>query len=569
MESYEYKLCTLFPHGHVVPFFWKAEHDLAAQGNLIWSCSYIISILLLSVVAGGTLGVLLCFGISKYFNSREKGEKGQTSPTANSQTHKKNVLATISSGKFFLGSFLLIALAWLPIYLAYYPAICSYDTTIQMGQITTGPYIDHHPIAHTLLIRGSMWMGEVLFHSVNDGIAIYAFVQMIFLAAMFAYGITMLRRFKVRFGWIIAMQIVTMCYPFNWYMSVSTIKDTVFSGFFLLQILTLCELLLTEQKKSLKYIGFILSTVGMVLFRNNGKYALLVLLIFLLLCLIFGKSCRRFWGKLFACTVAGFLIGNVLLSMLFSATNAEQGDKREMLSMPIQQLARCMIYHGGVGVLPEDDNTMSETDKALVNDFLLDESYREYRGDISDPVKRHTNTYVVRYRAKEFITTYLHLFAEYPGDYVNAALAVNAGYLYPGDVTHAVINVNGRDKGLGYVQTRWVENELNPVGIYKDSKWESLHIVLEKWADENAYLKFPILKYLFVPGTFLWLYLLLACTLVLRRQYRMLLPLSLVAGYYVTLLLGPTVQLRYLYPVMIALPFMALLMFAEKERVYH
>ena len=35
----------------------------------------------------------------------------------------------------------------------------------------------------------------------------------------------------------------------------------------------------------------------------------------------------------------------------------------------IQQMARCMIYHGGVGVLSEDDGTMSEQDRALVNDL--------------------------------------------------------------------------------------------------------------------------------------------------------------------------------------------------------
>lgn len=53
-----------------------------------------------------------------------------------------------------------------------------------------------------------------------------------------------------------------------------------------------------------------------------------------------------------------------------------------------------MIYHGGVSVLAEDDNTMDAADKALINDFILDEAYRDYDPGIADPVKRHTNTYV-------------------------------------------------------------------------------------------------------------------------------------------------------------------------------
>ena len=207
--------------------------------------------------------------------------------------------------------------------------------------------------------------------------------------------------------------------------------------------------------------------------------------------------------------------------------------------------------------MPEDDDTMSAGDKALINDFILNEAWREYRPDIADPVKRNTNTYVARYRIKEFISTYVGLFLQYPGDYVNAMLATNAGYLSPGDTSHAVINENGRDSGLGYIQTRWVENELNPAGIYKDSKWEWLHEKLEIFADSNSYLQIPILKYLMVPGSYLWFYLILAAWLLVNRRYRQLLPFSLVLGYYLTLFLGPTVQLRYLYPLMIALPFLA------------
>ena len=385
---------------------------------------------------------------------------------------------------------------------------------------------------------------------------------MVFLAAAFAYGISVLHKFQVKSGWIIAVLVYCMIYPFHWYMSISTIKDTIFSAFFLLQAVSLGVLLL--QGETLSPLNrhaalFIVSTVGMILYRNNGKYAMLVLIVFLLLTLWRGKKNRKLWGKLLMYTFTGFLLGNIMVFAVYKLTDARQGDKREMLSMPIQQLARCMIYHGGVGVLAEDDNTMSGEDKALINDFLLDESYREYRPEISDPVKRHTNTYVARYRTGEFISTYLGLLADYPGDFINAALATNAGFLSPSDVTHATINVNGRDTGLGYVQTRWVDAELNPQGIYKDSQWEELREKLEKWADDNAYLKIPVLKYLFVPGSFLWLYLLLAGVLSVNKKYRMLLPLTLILGYYATLLLGPTVQLRYLYPVMIVLPFAGLL----------
>ena len=255
-------------------------------------------------------------------------------------------------------------------------------------------------------------------------------------------------------------------------------------------------------------------------------------------------------------SAVAFGVGLFVLSAVFNITHAEQGDRREMLSMPIQQMSRCMIYHGGVGVLPEDDSTMTEQDKALINDFILDEAYRDYDPGIADPVKRHTNTYVVRYRSGEFIKTYLHLLSAYPGDMINAALAVDAGFLSPFDTTHATVNQTGEKEGLGYVQTRWDEGVLNERGIYKDSKFPWLYERLENWAENNGYLRIPLLKYIFVPGSYLWLYLGQAAVLFITDRKRFCLPLVIVGGYYGTMLLGPTVQMRYVYPVMLALPYL-------------
>lgn len=462
----------------------------------------------------------------------------------------------------FAITFLLIVLCWIPCYLAYYPAICSYDILIQTGQIESHAYNDHHPIIHTLLLETAMKTGKTAFGNINTGIGIYGLLQLLFLAGAFTYGSFLLNRTRVSPILQILVLLYEMFYPFHWYLGISTTKDTIFSGLFLLQILSLYAMLQTKRD-SLRPGGqdvlFFISTLGMILFRNNGRYALQVFLCICILGLWCDKAHRKLQGRILANAILAFAVGNICLSLLFSATGAEQGDRREMLCMPIQQFARCMIYHGGVGMLSEDDNTMSEEDKALIRDFLLDEGYLEYRPDIADPVKRHTNTYVARFRTGDFIRTYLHLFTEYPGEYINAMLAVNAGYLYLEDVSHAYINVNGIERGLGYVQTRWVDEPMRAIGIYKDSKWASLREVLESWADRNAYLELPVLKYLFVPGAYLWLYLLLAAVLFTQKRYRMLLPLALILGYYITLFLGPAVQLRYLYPVMIVLPFAAIL----------
>ncbi len=591
--------------GALFMFCLLTEGDLARQGNILWTQGYLVRTLGISLLAGGGLGAVICFCIYKWnvhgyvLEQRMAIErKGEVAggKVIGDETFREKALGDGSAdrlgvwllgrtkgeygwGKVFRVSMALSFCAWIPAFLAYFPAICAYDVVYQTGQIVENYYIDHHPIFHTLLIKCAMMLGENVLGSMNRGIGCYTLCQMLFLASAFAFGIAMLWRRNIRRIWLGLAQLFCMCYPFHWYMSVSMTKDTVFAAFFLIQLTALCEMMCGHKSKTgceamndgkskkshkdvCKNIGmellFFIATVGMVLFRNNGKYAFLVFIVFLAAAVLLGKK-RRFWGRLLLWSLGALVTGVVLLQTVFQIMDAEQGDRREMLSIPIQQLARTMVYHGGVGVLAEDDNTMKEADKALVNDFILNEAYRNYRPDFADPVKSNTNTYVARFRAGEFIGTYLGLFLQYPGDFLNAALAVNAGYLYPGDISHAYINAQeGQAAGGGYVQTRWEEETLNSRGIYKASKWPGLFEVMEQWADENAYLTLPVLKYLFVPGVVIWLYLLLLGSRLVKREFGLCMPLLLVLGYFLTLLLGPTVQLRYIYPVMIAFPFLLL-----------
>lgn len=571
-------LCVL---GCLFVFFVKTEKDLAANGNILWTAGYVESTLAWSVILGCLLGMAGTWVVCHIAENTAARQNGQT-PGKDNMDGADNRQKTIRCGRFatwiqkrsggqiFVGSLLLLLLAWLPVYLAYYPGICAYDAPVQTGQIMEHYYFDHHPIAHTLLLQGMLWLGSHIFGSINAGMAFYTAGQMLLLAGSMAYGMWVLHRRKAPAAAQMIVLLLGMFFPFHWYMSVSMTKDTVFSAFLLLQLVSLTDLLLENRRSirpGIRDLLFGIGTVGMILFRNNGKYAMILLLAFLFQMFCFGKKARKLWGRLFVVSTVAFGVGLFVLSAVFTATHAEQGDKREMLSMPIQQLSRCMIYHGGVGALTEDDGTMTEQDKALINDFILDEAYRDYDPGIADPVKRHTNTYVVRYRSGEFLRTYLHLLTSYPGDMINAGLAVDAGFLSPFDTTHATVNQTGEKEGLGYVQTRWDEGVLNERGIYKDSKFPWLYERLESWAENNGYLRIPVLKYIFVPGSYLWLYLGLAAVLIITDRKRFCLPLVIVGGYYGTMLLGPTVQMRYVYPVMLALPYLMALFWKTANSV--
>lgn len=553
--------------GTLFTFFVKAEADLSRLTNLQWSLAYTVGTLLLSLLVGSALGLLAAMLLEWPGIRLEKQWERMAQSGIRCIYRRRGVLERFDDGLRELPTSLvlpmcvvLLLLAWLPFYLAYYPGICAYDVPVQAGQIVSGQYNEHHPLAHTLLIGAAMHLGEA-FGDINLGIACLTALQLLLLALSIAMGICLLHRRELSGIGQLAVLLLSMCYPFTWYMGVSITKDIFFTVFLLLFLTSLSDAVAFGQTR--KHIDItdgmtIVGAIGVVLFRNNGKYALALGFCALLLAVAVGKQHRSLWKRLALEVLTGLVVGLLTLFALTAATGAEQADRREVLSLPMQQLARCMVYHGGVGVLEEDDATMSEEDRALINDFILDEAYREYDPAFADPVKRHVNTYVVRYRTADFLRTYCRLLVQYPSDYINAALALDAGFLSPFDTTHAEVNASETESGLGYAQTRWEEGTLASYGITKESKWPALFDWAEEWADDNAYLKLPLIKYLFVPGSFLWLYLGLAAILFYRRSAHMAMPLVTVFGYYATMLLGPTVQLRYLYPVMLALPFLLL-----------
>lgn len=560
--------------GFLFAFFWKSEKDLAEKGNILWTHGYVAQILSISLITGALLGSAVCFCLyalseGKFRRGLIKGESLKRASDSNSFIYRIRAWWNRrNAAQRYFSVFLCIVFSWLPVYLAYYPGICAYDTPVQLEQIMNHAFNDHHPLLHTLLLRAFINLGKSCFGDINAGIGLYIAFQALLLAAAFAYGIVTLRHFCVRWPWQAALLLYAMFYPFHWYMAVSLTKDTVFTSFVLLSIVSLCRVLREEQNElriNRTDILLFIGTAGVILFRNNGKYALLVSMVILFIMIVFGKKKRKLWVRIFGNICIVFLLGNMILSAVFKLSDAGQGDRREMLSLPIQQLARTMIYHGGAGLLQADDNTMDDWDKSVINDFLLNQAYLNYNANFADPVKTYTNTYVVRYRYKDFASTYFHLLTEYPGDFINAGLAVNAGYLYPNDITHSRINEMEGVMGKGYVQTYWLEEDLTTRGLYKDSKWESLYEILEIWADRNAYLDIPILKYIFVPGTYLYLFLILAGYILIRKKYKYLLPFSFVLGYYITLFLGPTVQLRYIYPLMVILPFLILMQKTRME----
>ena len=239
--------------GVIFVFLTFVTRTLTVYGNLLWTPSFLLKSVSVSLVTGILIGFIInyLFNIAEaYLNIKiflsPKGLPKIEDETANStgrvssNTYKKirpnsGVLIAV-----FVGSLILIFLSYIPYFLAYFPGILAYDSYIQIGQIFANEYNEHHPLFHTLMIKGALSLGENIFHSLNAGAAIYVLDQMFLL------------------------------FPFNGFLAVSVTKDVPFSAFFLLFVIALTELVFDENIKIiLNSILLCLSVIMCVLFRNN------------------------------------------------------------------------------------------------------------------------------------------------------------------------------------------------------------------------------------------------------------------------------------------------------------
>jgi hypothetical protein len=176
--------------------------------------------------------------------------------------------------------------------------------------------------------------------------------------------------FYVAFAFFVA-------FPLHYIMSVWATKDIFFTGFFALLSLEILKFL--EQKEvywsnKKNIIRYILLVMLMCMFRNNGVYAILLALPVALLCL------RKHGVKLLLFTVIGISIYFTYQNVMLPALGVKEGNMRERLSVPCQQMAKVYV---------ERPDVFSEEEKELLFELIPEKNLMDYqyRPMIADATK--------------------------------------------------------------------------------------------------------------------------------------------------------------------------------------
>lgn len=470
------------------------------------------------------------------------------------------------AGKIWKNPFLyqgVILLCWLPCYLAYFPAIYSYDGEPQLIQYTTHAFDNHHPILHTLLLGWCYDLGQFLQNGPGillDGMAVYSFLQMAVLSGAFAYGIA----FFVRHG---SNRIVPVLltlwfglFPVHPLMAVSTTKDTLYTAFLTIFFFLLTDIILEEELyKRGKGLALFAAALLMMLFRKNGVYLAAGVAVFLLIATAFcawkRSGHQKWYGRLFLLVLSSIVFFKICDSGLMMATHAKQGEAAEALSIPIQQLARTFKSN-------QDSFSQEELDALYV--YIPKDGLDNYRPYISDGVKQYFQNDRFAEDPAGFVRIWARLLIHYPGSYAAAFLYHTMGSWYPSDVSHSMVYQNWWRDRTGYFITDAIPVFAGDF-VKKENLLPAVRKLYEKIATDCVHQRFLPTKLLFSPALYCLSTVFLILALLIKKRRRMMIPCAAILVNLMTVIAGPCILVRYVYPFMVFVPFLTVLL-AWKNR---
>jgi hypothetical protein len=458
----------------------------------------------------------------------------------------------ISERKYYIVCWLLLFAAWLPGLIASYPGIYGYDSVYQLSYYVSGHISLHHPLIHTYLLGFCVWTLGYLFGDLKLGLLVYSVVQMLILSASFSALCLFLRRMKIAQSFRVAVLLLLMFLPTNAIMSFSATKDIIYTAFFLLSILILARI--SQEPSNLKKYKLILILILVLffhnIFRSQGIYITIVTLIIALILL------KGYKKKVTIIFLISLFIFSIYSGPITRLCKGEKFDSiHEMMCVPCTQIAR-------VAVLDETD--LSNSEKSLIDKYIP-EYERYFRNEgIADAVKNTFNSKQFKKDPKEFLQLYIKLGLKKPGIYFDAFARLTIGYWYPDmnyrdpSAYHPYWEYNSTEKRAS--NPEWViVSDNKPFAL----KW--LHNWYYKLTYFNTYQKVPLFSMLFSSALPTWFLMIFIGWCVYFKKYRYLLPAAMAMALLLTLLLGPVVLYRYIYPLTVVVPIWFGIMLSPKN----
>lgn len=447
-------------------------------------------------------------------------------------------------GKRRLLVFLFFLIVWGIVLLAVWPGFFVYDAQEEFNQVAQRRFTTHHPLLHVLLLGGIISAGNKLFGSYNAGIACYMIFQMTVLAVCFTWVLDSLRKRGAPLWLRVAGTLYFAFFPVIQMYVLCSAKDTLYSAAMLAVILLLVQMAEEREaffstKKNVAALAGALCL--MALMRHNGLYILI-----LLIPAMAALAGRKQWMRAALAGLCALILTLGVSAGLKTVFHAEDSENQEMLTVPIQQLARTWTLS------PE---VFTEEEEEVLFSFLPREALERYTPKLSDNVKISFNNAAYAQDSSAFWRLWLSIGGKAPASYLNAWLLTSYGFWYPDAVLdgyqgNTVFTFTyGESSYFGY------ETEL-PGQRHSFIPW--LDALFEKMSLELFQQRVPVLSMLFSSGFLFWVYAAGIVFLLRCRRFRQAAAFLPAGLNWLTVLLGPTSLVRYVLIFWFALPVLAL-----------
>lgn len=460
----------------------------------------------------------------------------------------------------FKTTFLTLFIFYIPYVIISYPAIFQGDTRSQIIQAykelgSPGIYYmsnnqllspdvfinQHHPVIHTLLIHLFLVIGTYLFQSLNIGIFLYSLFQWLVCLSAISYGIKTLIKdasVSVKYATICILYFILSPRIQN-YMFLVT-KDVFYGICFMLEIIFVFKLYIQNKANYKTYILLAISSIGMVIFRNEATHILVAGFIFM--ALLFKKMRKIMLSYSF-----GILLFSILFfKLLLPSLSFTPGSVREMLAVPFQQTARC-VRDCKDQITPEEEATISQ----ILEYSKLQEKYDPNN---VDNVKATYNEYASREDLIAYFKIWFKMGLKHPGVYIQATMNNYYRYFYPGPTI-----LSSNSYGWSEECMNLVNEAITPLGMsfsyprQTETAREMYDFLIHRGYIDNI----PPFNILANPAIYIWIIILNLCYGI-RKQSPQIKSFLMIPCFMVLVrLLGPCngQYCRYLYPLMITLPF--------------
>jgi hypothetical protein len=388
---------------------------------------------------------------------------------------------------------------------------------------------DRHPLMDNLFRIYTLKLGKIWFNSYSAGLLMQSLIQMTVLSAIYAY-------LCKKFADIKAPPLLQICavlfyaiHPFNSIFASAATKDSLFSAFCALLVFYL--FLAAHRTNPLKNKCFVRKIMAiiilMILWRLNGFAAFVILVPFLFIFLGQKKNLR----KLIFISAVPLILYPLYIGPFHDYIHIYRYHNGISLSVPMQQIAR---------VVRDNPSVLTPEENQQILEFIPNPE--KYLPHFADALCWNNFRYPPGKFVKDFLLLWYKIGKKCPGIYTNAFLEHSLAMWYPDMVSnHVLLFITD----FGHVNANLnitIESKLPAITKLKDD------------ITDTKFQDIPILAMLFSPGFSLWCTVFYAAVCVYYRRYSLLLPAIFLMALAFTHMAGPSIMIRYCFPIFASLP---------------